>query len=180
MDWKADRKHLSKRPHSTRRYPGVISIAGPALLSTENSFCPQFSLSWDLRASGCGGSSWLQRGWARNFCRPPGLLMNPGIRVRPRFADTGLGHLGSEAHPAFLPLTTARGVCSQVREASNLQDSKPWEMWGWDQACGRLGVHPPLGEENFPNVRPHRQLEYLWGLLTDTHSQFYFATHSCF
>lgn len=51
----------------------------------------------------------------QEFLPAPGLLMKSEIEARPQFPDTCLNHFHcSKAYPAFPPLTTARGVCSQV------------------------------------------------------------------
>lgn len=126
---------MSKLFYSARQDAGVISVEGPALPQQRIfCFCSQFPSSWDFTTSGCRRCSWLRDVLGQEFLPAPGLLMKSEIQARPRFPDTCLNRFHcSEAYPAFHHSPQPEGSAAQLGRI-NPPNSKPWEMWGWDQA----------------------------------------------
>ena len=119
-----------------------MSVRGPALPQQRKlSFWPQFPSSCDFTASGCRWCSWLQDVLGQEFLPAPGLLLKSEIQAGPQFPDTCLNHFHcSKAYPAFPPLTTARGVWSQV-----VKDQTPKL-----QTLEDVGLGPGLQEPRSP------------------------------
>ena len=146
---------MSKLLQSARQYIGVISVAGPALLSREDSLSAlnflQAGTSLLLAAVGTPG---FRMCWAKNFCQPPGLPVKPELQVRPQIADPGLNHFcSSEAYPTYPPHSTARGVCSQVGKDHTSKTPNAGRCGATTRPAGGQGstlIHG--GRKNLPTV----------------------------